>query len=165
MHTNLPSSLLLDHPPPPKKKPSHLRPQIVQHPQRYFTPSRRIPTNQSPATIVAFLLTTAGITLPLFLLLTLRTAVSFHVGLFTLFHPWLAANHLYLMALIPHFILKLCFLFFERSSASVSEAWFMPFVLSLPTSMLSSGPTLKESQYSPWSHCTLRRRPGAYTAR
>jgi len=59
----------------------------------------------------------------LFLLLTLTDCRSFHAGLLTLFHPWLATNHLHLMARVHYFILKLCFLFFERSSASISDAW------------------------------------------
>ena len=37
------------------------------------TPSRYIPTHRTPATTVAFLVTTAGISLPLFLLLSLAT--------------------------------------------------------------------------------------------
>ena len=123
MHTNLPSSFLLDHPSSPPS-PSHLRSQIVLHPQRYFNPTWRIATHRTPAAIATLLLATAAISsLPFFLLLTLRTAVSFHAGLLTLFHPWLATNHLHLMARVRHFILKFSFLFFERSSASISDAW------------------------------------------
>jgi hypothetical protein len=104
--------------PPPTPPSSQCLPPIVQHPQRCLTSTRRIPTRRTLATTVAFLLPTAGISLPLFLLLTMW----FPVGLLALLHPWLAANHLHLMALILHFILKNCFLFFERSSASISDA-------------------------------------------
>jgi len=155
---------------------------IFRHPKRCLNLTRRISTSQTPATTVSFPLITAAISLPLFLLLTLRTAVSFHVGLLALFHPWLATNHLHLMARVRHLILKRCFVFFDRSSVSVLDAWVMPFVLSPPASTLAScahgptaagvlaasrrastGPKLGKSQ--PWSHCALRQRPAAYRAR
>ena len=169
-------------PPPPLLPPL---PPIVQRPQRYFTPTQRIAMNQTPTTIATILLTTSAISiLPLFPLQTLRSALSFRVGLLTLFHPCFTTNHQHLMVLIRQFILKRCYLFFGRSSASVSDAWCMPFVPSLPTSMpascahgptavgdsaasrqASSGPSLGEFQHLPWSHGTLRRRPAAYGAR
>jgi hypothetical protein len=131
------------------------------HPQIFFTPTRRIASSPTPATFVTFLLATAAINLPIFLLLTMW----FPLGLLALFHPWLAVNHPHLMALILHFILKRCFLIFKRSLASVSDAWSVPLAPSLPTSMLSSGPAPGESQHAPCSLCALRRRPGAQRAR
>ena len=111
-----------------------------------FTPTRRPAINRSPAKIVAFLLKTAAFGLPFFLLLTVRAVdvVLFHAALLALCHQWLATNRLHSMAPMRHFILAHFLSFFERSLATVSDAWFVSFVPSLPTSMRAlclPGPT------------------------